>query len=99
MSKYQSGDKVHPFLTFGSLTKKSILQAKNIVFLAEGTIHRVLEGEDLRYGVRIDKIFLDITDNLFPRGQISVFASLWVERGEEAWKLWNTPSNRFAKVE
>jgi hypothetical protein len=98
MINYSVGDKVHIFLTWGAFSKNTNLQAKDIVFLAEGTITQEKEiGK--QYFVRIDKIFLDITDGLREIGQISRWDCLWVERGEEAWNLWNTPSNRFAKVE
>jgi hypothetical protein len=38
MINYSVGDKVHIFLTWGAFSKNTNLQAKDIVFLAEGTI-------------------------------------------------------------
>lgn len=100
ISKYQIKNNVHIFLVAGSFSKKSSLQAKDLVFLAEGIVHHFKEELDGNvYYIRINRIILNIVNNLFIEGQISRFASVWVERGEEAWKLWNTPSNRFAKVE
>jgi hypothetical protein len=94
--KYQIGDRVHVFLTWGAFSETASLQAKDIIFLAEGTVTKVLERD---YYIRIDKKILDVKQNLFPIGEVSLFTFLWVERGEEAWNLWNNPSNRFAKVE
>lgn len=90
MTEYKEGDKAFVFMTWGSFDKRKKIKARDIIFLARVTIQR---SDWECYYVRIDEPILPI-NNLFPIGQVSRFAHLWVDRGEEAFKIWYNPSHR-----
>lgn len=94
---YKEGDQAYLFMTWGSFYKDSPITIKGMIFLAKVTIRK---SDWECYFVHIDKVLFDLTHiSSFSEGQVSRFAHIWVERGEEAYKIWSSPSNRFAKVE
>jgi hypothetical protein len=91
MTEYKEGDKAYVFMTSGSFTKRMKIKTKDIMFLAKVTVK---SSDFYSYYVHIDEIILNVPSNLFLKNQVSRFAHLWIDRGEEAFKIWYNPSHR-----
>lgn len=88
------GDKVHVFLTRDFFDEKSPILVKDIIFLADAIVENVEGGQVPLYYLKIKKIFINKCREGYLTNTVHCFHALWVERGEEAFKLISNPSVR-----
>lgn len=101
--KYAVNDEVYIFMTFDAFTEQTKLNPKQIMFLARGKVLK-LPKEDEQYLIKMEHIYLDFTPyfnngktSLFKIGFPHSFHWLWIEKGEEAFKMFDNPSIRWMK--
>lgn len=102
-SKYAINDEVYVFMTYDAFTEETKIIPKKLMFMALGKVIEIPSKEvEEQYLIKLEHIYLDrtpsaIVEPLFNEGKVQPFHWLWVERGEEAFKIFDNPSMRWKK--